>query len=78
MRPAALAAESAPGCLHCSPVDAWSQPHVCRRFFRDRQRINVALSRARHLSIVCGHRSVLALPRAEPWGRVLAGYDGME
>ncbi|KAL4439787.1 hypothetical protein ABPG75_002788 [Micractinium tetrahymenae] len=46
-------------------------------FFRDRQRVNVALSRARHLCVVCGHRSVLALPKAQPWGRVLASYDSM-
>ena len=54
-------------------------PHVLTpatqcSFFRDRQRINVAMSRARHLCIVCGHRDVLALPRAQPWGRILASY----
>lgn len=46
-----------------------------RSFFRDRQRINVALSRAGHLCVVLGHRSVLSLPRAQPWGRVLASYS---
>ena len=47
------------------------------RFFRDRQRINVAMSRARHLSVVVCHRPTLQLPRALPWSSVLAGYAGM-
>ena len=47
------------------------------RFFRDRQRINVAMSRARHLSVVVCHRPTLQLPRALPWSSVLAGYGGM-
>lgn len=59
------------------PFTARPSTLCCRSFFRDRRRINVALSRARHLSIVCGYRDVLALPKAQPWGRVLAGYSGM-
>lgn len=50
---------------------------IISKFWRDRQRINVAMSRARHLAIVVGHRPTLQLPKARPWPSVLVDYAGM-
>lgn len=66
-----------PACLSVTsllPCSLPVRPLACS-FFRDRQRINVALSRARHLCVVCGHRGTLALPKAQPWGRMLGSYS---
>ena len=38
--------------------------------------MNVALSRARHASVVVGSKRTLRLPKAKPWNSVLAGYEG--
>jgi hypothetical protein len=43
-------------------------------FFRDRRRVNVAMSRARHLCVVVCSIKTLRLPKAQPWGAVLANY----
>ncbi|EFN53165.1 expressed protein [Chlorella variabilis] len=47
-------------------------------FFRDRRRVNVAMSRARHLCVVVGSLYTLRLPKARPWSAVLADYDGFD
>ena len=49
-------------------------PFVCR-FFRDRRRINVAMSRARYMCVVVGNKRTLNVPKAKPWGAVLTGYS---
>lgn len=46
------------------------------RFFNDARRINVALSRARHLSIVVGSAATMrrAAQREPFWGSILRHY----
>jgi len=34
------------------------------------------MSRARHISVVVGSARTLRLPKARPWGAVLADYEG--
>ncbi|PSC73604.1 putative ATP-dependent helicase -like [Micractinium conductrix] len=45
------------------------------KFFRDRRRINVAMSRARYMCVVVGNKRTLNVPKAKPWGAVLTGYS---
>ncbi|KAL4859072.1 DNA-binding protein SMUBP-2 [Chlorella vulgaris] len=52
---------------------AGPSPYVSS-FFRDRRRVNVAMSRARHLCMVVCSIKTLRLPKAQPWGAVLANY----
>lgn len=64
--------------LRCSstvPRLLTSRPPSSASFFRDRRRVNVALSRARHLCVVAGSAQTLRLPKARPWPAVLASYQ---
>lgn len=59
-----------------TPLCPPAAPPLIHRFFNDARRINVALSRARHLSVVVG--SAATMRRAaqhEPfWGSILRHY----
>lgn len=58
--------------LLCPPA----APPLIRRFFNDARRINVALSRARHLSVVVGSAATMrrAAQREPFWGSILRHY----